>query len=342
MSLSRCFKAVFSLKTRRLALLGLSALTTSQAFGGGRWDQVFIDDQDDSAIWLQGPSCEALLPHLEAVLAWKKHLGEMLPATRPNCECQKKGCRMELSDSLPVMAKKVVGKASVNSGPNCWNTALVGSGILPHLRGTSGSELTYWLDSSPLCHKRVATEELQPGDILAIRSDQGRTEVHAFIYASDRLTFSKHDSDAASYYELIPMKKVLGQYPPSKGCDSFKAGHECKKRVDAYSCLTLDQFLKEHATSEKAKQLKKDIEAVECNLQQALFSQLKDNGLESTILGTLGPLSTLLTAELTEKNLPECSVGDAVLLQGLRYRIESIQSEFRELGKEYTGRIFRK
>lgn len=94
-------------------------------------------------------------------------------------------------------------------GPNCWNSCLVYSKILDHIRHSPDYEINFWLHS-PLVKKIHAFSQLRLGDILVIKNDQ-RHE-HAFIFVSKNIVLTKNGLSSTAKYRLMDIKEVADIY----------------------------------------------------------------------------------------------------------------------------------
>lgn len=140
------------------------------------------------------------------------------------------GCEADITPCVPGLVSRYQGVYPRAVGPNCWNLALVNSGILPGLRYTTEQEMSFYLHS-PMCRK-LQDQERRAGDIASIakKSESQHQEIHAFIYISDDIAYSKNGSAGDDPFGLQPMKDILSLYgaPPNSlsfyRCDSLQ-GH---------------------------------------------------------------------------------------------------------------------
>lgn len=94
-------------------------------------------------------------------------------------------------------------------GPNCWNSCLVYSEILDHVRHSPEHEINFWL-SSPLAKKLQSFSQLRTGDILVIKKN--KRHEHAFIYISKNIVLTKNGLSSTAKYRLMDIKEVADVY----------------------------------------------------------------------------------------------------------------------------------
>ncbi|HNT97782.1 MAG TPA: hypothetical protein PKK31_05915 [Elusimicrobiales bacterium] len=183
---------------------------------------------------LRGPDCALLQKQAAALSDWRVRLGE--PAGRPGlCGCRAGACELRLEDAAPDFVALRHGTRAGRWGPNCWNAALVASGILAAPRFTSPEEMTFWM-ASPYCRALGAGETPLPGDIIAVRDRDG-AEVHGFIHLTEELSFSKNYLTAAAPYELQSPEAVYAEFPVPQACrPPGRAPAACPARSEYFRC----------------------------------------------------------------------------------------------------------
>jgi hypothetical protein len=122
-------------------------------------------------------------------------------------------CIVDATDCVPEYVKKYHGLSPADHGPNCWNLALVMSGLLPVLRESSPEEWEFYL-TSPLCRQLDPNEPPEMGDIGSIeaRSHLDKGHVHGFIYVSDTISYSKNGTTISAPYSLQPLSRIIHNY----------------------------------------------------------------------------------------------------------------------------------
>lgn len=141
---------------------------------------------------------------------------------------------VELDERQEVMKELMDdwnGGSSHIDGPNCWNTALVLSGLKTGLRFTHPQE---WLDNLNLHCQEVLVPKF--GDVGRIyHSKDG--EVHGFIHIDDQTIFAKHGESTLHGHQYMSYEKMLDQYGRTRQCridDDFSP--ECFHELKYYRC----------------------------------------------------------------------------------------------------------
>lgn len=210
----------------------LSVLVT--ALAASAFAQVSVDRSHEGGLVLRGPACALLQKQAAALSDWRIRLGE--PAGRPGiCGCLSGVCELRLEGSAPDFVALRHGTRAGRWGPNCWNAALVVSGMLAAPRFTSPEEMSFWMDS-PYCRVLGSGETPLPGDIIAVRDRDG-AEVHGFIHLTAELSFSKNYLTAAAPYELQSPEAVYAEFPVPQDCRRpGQAASFCPVRADYFRC----------------------------------------------------------------------------------------------------------
>lgn len=124
-------------------------------------------------------------------------------------------------------------------GPNCLNGALVATGVLPHHRYTSNSEMWVKLKSS-MC-KKVKNKARQRGDI-GILLDLGPFATpniisHAFVYIDDLMSYEKRGYGKTEPYHTLATMDILNSYD----LDDIEG-----ESVEFYRCENWSSFQSAH------------------------------------------------------------------------------------------------
>lgn len=141
-------------------------------------------------------------------------------------------------------------------GPNCWNSALVASGVLRHFRFTSPAEFRHLIDS-PLCHS-IPVGAQQPGDIQVYRRTipgilLDEREVHANIWLDGQRAFNKKTDFSTAPYEITSHEKVFENYgftaeilgftdPKDPGAVIRCNGNTCQNIIEYRRCGNLENM----------------------------------------------------------------------------------------------------
>ena len=146
-----------------IPLLMLSML----AFG----QEVEISYGKNNELILTSSSCDHLVSNAQSLCQWKKQLEPdfSLP-TISQAQCRKlSNGKFSLTNNscLPQFAKNYHHKKLVNSGANCWGTAMSFKNISTKPRYIWPEEMEYWMNS-PVCRKLDVGESLKEGDIINV------------------------------------------------------------------------------------------------------------------------------------------------------------------------------
>lgn len=94
-------------------------------------------------------------------------------------------------------------------GPNCWNSCLVYSKILDHVRYTPDYEINFWLHS-PFVKPIKSFSQLRTGDVLVFKQD--KKHEHTFIYISKNIVLTKNGLSPVAKYRLMDIREVADLY----------------------------------------------------------------------------------------------------------------------------------
>jgi hypothetical protein len=195
------------------------------------------------SIYMEGPSCEELAEQLDYMGKWTRSLNEKATCHVGLAEPRKtfwggsdKQCAYEISHCLPDHVRKYFGTKPDFSGPNCWNLALVMKELVPFLRYSTPEEMSFYM-APPFCRQLGITEKIQPGDLGAIRAGDD-SEVHGFIYVSDKIVYSKNGYRNMSPFHLQNLEDVKYVYSGFLGLMPRQlANYRCKSLDEAISLL---------------------------------------------------------------------------------------------------------
>lgn len=122
-------------------------------------------------------------------------------------------------------------------GPNCWNSALVESGVLHNLRFVSDIEFSYLIDNA--CEAR--SNDPQPGDLGRIHIPGLEKEIHGFNWVDSSSVFAKHSDRSNESYVVMESQAMMDHYWTTRECKiNYKDDKHCKSSVDYYSCSTIE------------------------------------------------------------------------------------------------------
>lgn len=124
-------------------------------------------------------------------------------------------------------------------GPNCWNTALIVSGLVHTIRYTDDSEFWFWLNS-PFCQAVGPNAELQTGDIGSVHTIDEHL-FHSFVRIDDNTLFQKGGPSFFQHWEIAPHEGILlpilfEEAVRCKGNESTQKLNGCKYKVIYHRC----------------------------------------------------------------------------------------------------------
>lgn len=197
-------------------------------------------------IYLTDQSCEKLFSLSEGIKKWSGKTD-----TQDSCFIQEKPllqnqkCQIEISRCLPNKLKEYLGKKSENAGPNCFNAALVFSGLLPNLRYSKSEEIELYL-KEPLCRKKEKAESPEAGDLGLISmagKNQDLRSMHAFIYLNEEFVFEKSGQYTTDPYTIKESKEAFDPYDMSSQGESLNKLPYIRKNIDYYKCVSINEYL---------------------------------------------------------------------------------------------------
>lgn len=244
--------------------------------------------RDNSRVILQAKSCSEIQPEVNKLSIWSK-------STDNSCEASTisvsgSPCKADVSKCIPKVllenhyrddykAMKFLGPGSDFSGPNCWNFALMLSGILPALRFTPPEEMTYFMNSE-FCQPVKNINDREPGDIGVIRANEDNKEMHAFVYISDKLALTKNGPSRYSPYLLQSTEEIQKIYKYESKCSYLSKTYgsdieKCKGHVEYFRCSSLDEYLEKETEkiSTSVKEVVNIVDNIECNISKIFFDQ---------------------------------------------------------------------
>lgn len=177
--------------------------------------------------------------------------------------------------------QKLLGKSTSVKGPNCWNLALVAAGLLPSIRHTDSPEFRFYLNSKA-CRMLGNNEARKPGDLGAIRlvSPGGSVEYHGFVFMNLNQVLTKNGVRTADPYQIQSLDQVLATYnvPANEHCrhnelDLFSG---CVYQLSVFRCTDRDSWLRALPPPDWAWRLRKAVDLVDKDLENALIIQRID------------------------------------------------------------------
>lgn len=200
-------------------------------------------------------------------------------------------CFADVTDCLPEFVQKYQGQEVQKSGPNCWNSILVFSQILPGFRYSSPEEMNFYMNS-PLC-RSIENGEKKPGDIGIYRDkheENEKSEVHAYIYISDRMSFSKRNPSYLNPYEIVSTSTDF------KRAQEAELNSKKDRELDTqfFRCMSLDSYLKKnHSDISSTFQVAlKQLQEQECLQHDFLIGRSSNNKAIIEVFAALGKLAS--------------------------------------------------
>jgi hypothetical protein len=233
-------------------------------------------------ILLAGPQCDTLISEANALAQWAKRVNETPDQVPNSCTRDSSGAYViDISRIAPRFVYNMEGTYAAENGPNCFNAALVGTGVLDRLTYMHDLEARFWL-TAPEQVCKPATQA-SPGDLIMIRNHESRSEVHGMIYVTPTLVFSKDGmrkqfgyglQDADSVYAIynnkntVPLKCRVNGTPDATACPIY---------ANLYTCTPASTWLKAHPTytnsslSSNTIMAKSKVYSIQQILQEAAF-----------------------------------------------------------------------
>lgn len=291
--------------------------------------EVNVFRRQPSGMTLTGENCDLLKRHLPALASWKTTLNEIPKKPPTACTCDSFRCYMDIEEVVPQIVEKLQDVDAGRWGPNCWNAVLVASKILPVLRFTPPEEMSFWM-ASPLCRPIAESEMLQPGDIAAIR-EGGQGEVHASIFVTEELYFSKNALTTSASYRLQSSLGIFNLFPVPFSCrHSVGQPMNCPAFVNYFRCTSFANYIQAHkiAFTPRYQELEAIILEQEQIISKITFewkknpplqlespqlireAQLKMNRIRNEVVNRAGDIST--------------TADQRLLWNGLKFRIDGL------------------
>lgn len=202
--------------------------------------------RQQSEISLTDQSCEKLSSLLVGLKKWSEKVDGLSSCSiQQEKKLQNRTCQIDISECIPKKLKEYLGKTAENAGPNCFNAALVFSGVLPNLRYTKSEEIDFYL-KEPLCRKKEKSESPEAGDLGLISmagEKQEFSSMHAFIYLTDKVAFEKSGQHANDPYTLRERAETFDEYDMTPGGNSLNKLPGIRKNVDYYQCVSIERYL---------------------------------------------------------------------------------------------------
>jgi len=287
------------------------------------------------SLFMEAKTCDEIDNEVKQLMIWTNK-SENRSCKKPlNTVLENSTCYADISECVPEHVKKYHDTNPKSYGPNCYNLALVMSGILPSLRHSTSEEISYYMQP-PLCSQLSSDEIKIPGDIGLIRFSN-KDEVHAFIHISDKLVYSKNGVDTDSPFSIQKAENVNNKYINNniKTCQEIQkkkpSPRKCEIDTEYYRCISMEEYLSNNS-DHNIENLKNDLlelNKTECQLSSAVSKNNTFNSEQKkNILDTVQALNHYLNSEVKKNNEnPSKDPKVSFLLGALKMRLFSIKHQ---------------
>lgn len=295
-----------------------------------------IRDENDN-LFIRGTSCQELSAQAEALSTWAGKMQNAPSSVPSTCQCDVEGlCEINITHSIPDFVFQASLVKPDYYGPNCWNTTLVASGILPFQRFSIPEEITFWTHSS-FCRELTLLEPLEVGDVIAIREKnesplEDPFEIHAFIYITEELAFSKNGPETLSPISFQNPQEVFSFYGvTNKACQRVSGSSgACENFANVYRCESFQEHLSHHPapTSAAYQEIESKLLEIESSVSDMTLHFRKKNisraSLHEKLQKNKTDLQSLQEKIVTlAKSLTMADSYEQEYWQGLSFRIQS-------------------
>lgn len=142
-----------------------------------------------------------------------------------------------------TIAKKINKLQLKTLGPNCWNGALIKTGLAHSVRFVPKGEYWFWMNS-PYCQKLKAIEKPQKGDLGSLFWPN-RGHYHSFVFLDSQYVFSKNSPDPKYKYQVQAFEEMFHSEYQSKARKCWKDYQtnfkkECDFEVQFHRCKPIE------------------------------------------------------------------------------------------------------
>lgn len=132
-------------------------------------------------------------------------------------------------------------------GPNCWNGALIKTGLVHSVRFVPKGEYWFWMNS-PYCQKLKSTEKPQKGDLGSLFWPN-RGHYHSFVFLDSQYVFSKNSPDPKYKYQVQAFEEMFHSEYQSKAKKCWKnyqksyssnSKKDCEFEVQFHRCRPIE------------------------------------------------------------------------------------------------------
>ncbi len=290
---------------------------------------------------LNGGNCLELEAEFKNIRKWSENTLKEENISEPNCVCDKKfkkgrECKIDIDNVAPNIVKMYQDKTPKFNGPNCWNNTLVSTGILPHLRYSDPDEMEFWM-KSPLCKEKKITDKMEPGDAIAIRTNEG--EYHGFIYISDKMSWSKNGYSKRSKYDLQTTENVFDVYKVPENCQRITTDQEVPKECttfgNVYQCRSWDDYWNEvKETANVDEEIDSKLNNIDCLTSKYVFGDISPSPQTVSLIEASLDAIAFEVMDLKNKLTDKTPEAESIYVQRAVHRINSLKTQY-ELTSAY-------
>jgi hypothetical protein len=182
-------------------------------------------------------------------------------------------------------------------GPNCWNSALLVSGLATSIRYTSDHEFWHWMDSS-YCRELDDDEELQMGDIGSVYTGGSDIHYHSFMRINDNENFEKGSPAVESRWGTHPFENIV--YPEyrdviqrCRGNRSAQIRNNCPTRIRYHRCQPAPENI--YSRHQELRVIEREVISIERSLSRWMTTENPSRADLETFITNFRRLDTLLS-----------------------------------------------
>lgn len=183
-------------------------------------------------------------------------------------------------------------------GPNCWNSALLVSGLATSIRYTSDHEFWHWMDSS-YCRELGDDEELKKGDIGSVYAGGTDEHYHSFMRINDNENFEKGSPQVEHHWGVYPFKSIV--YPQfqkviqrCRGNRSAQIKNNCPTRIRYHRCQPAPENI--YSRHRELRAIEREVMHIERGLLRWMSTESPSSSDLETFNTNLRRLDTLLSS----------------------------------------------
>lgn len=264
----------------------------------------------------------------------QKEIKDQIVISKVTYQENETSCSANVKQCLPLQIQKSYELKPQMMGPNCWNSVLVATKILPHMRYTKDKEFNFYM-KSPICRILKNSEVRQAGDIGSIilksKIPRGMDGIeHSFVYINNKLIYAKKNPSIHSSYDIYPIELLKNDYNinVNSNCFSNEYNPACEVGAQFHRCMSFEDYLnKQQNVSENIRNVLK-------------LSDQIDNAIEKIVLYKRLPPNELKSEIIKIKNLLGIGVNsdsDKFILQSIYLRLDSMIDQLRAISDVYSA-----